>query len=29
MTYKRGCLYAAALGLPCLIFDLLVRIPPR
>lgn len=28
MTYKQGCLYAAYLGVPCLIFDLLVRIPP-
>lgn len=28
MTYKQGCLYAAVLGLPCLLFDLLVRIPP-
>ncbi len=28
MTYKRGCMYAAILGLPCLLFDLLVRIPP-
>ena len=28
MTYKQGCQYAALLGIPCLIFDLLVRIPP-
>ena len=28
MTYRRGCTYAAVLGIPCLIFDLLVRIPP-
>src|SRR5579859_8024285 len=28
MTYRQGCAYAAVLGVPCLIFDLLVRIPP-
>ena len=28
MTYTRACVYAGALGVPCLIFDLLVRIPP-
>ena len=28
MTYKQGCKYAAILGIPCLVFDLLVRIPP-
>jgi hypothetical protein len=28
MTYKQGCKYAALLGIPCLIFDVIVRIPP-
>lgn len=28
MTYKQGCTYAAMLGIPALIFDVLVRIPP-
>jgi len=28
MTYKKGCLYAAYLGVPCLIFDVVVRMPP-
>ncbi len=28
MTYKQGVKYAAFLGVPCLIFDLLVRVPP-
>lgn len=28
MTYKQGCKYAALLGIPCLIFDVLARIPP-
>jgi hypothetical protein len=28
MTYRQGCGYAAVLGVPCLIYDLLVRIPP-
>jgi hypothetical protein len=28
MTYKQGCKYAALLGIPCLLFDLIARIPP-
>lgn len=28
MTYKQGCLYAAYLGVPCLIFDVIARMPP-
>ena len=28
MTYRQGCIYAAYLGIPCLVFDLLARIPP-
>jgi hypothetical protein len=28
MTYKRGCSYAALLGIPCLVFALIVRMPP-
>ena len=28
MTYKQGCMYAALLGIPCLIFDVIVRMPP-
>jgi hypothetical protein len=28
MTYKRGCKSAALLGIPCLISDVIVRIPP-
>lgn len=28
MTYKQECKYAALLGIPCLIFDVIVRIPP-
>ena len=28
MTYKQGCGYAALLGIPCLIFDVIVRMPP-
>jgi hypothetical protein len=28
MTYKQGCKYAALLGIPCLIFDVIARMPP-
>jgi hypothetical protein len=28
MTYKQGCKYAALLGIPCLIFDVIARTPP-
>jgi hypothetical protein len=28
MTYKRDCAYAALLGIPCLIFDVIARMPP-
>lgn len=28
MTYKRGCKYAALLGIPCLLFDVIARMPP-
>jgi hypothetical protein len=28
VTYKQGCKYAALLGIPCLIFDVIARIPP-
>jgi hypothetical protein len=28
MTYKQGCMYAALLGIPCLIFDVIARMPP-
>ena len=28
MTYKQGCKYAALLGIPCLIFDVITRMPP-
>jgi hypothetical protein len=28
MTYKQGCSIAALLGIPALVFDLLVRLPP-
>jgi hypothetical protein len=28
VTYKQGCKYAALLGIPCLIFDVIVRMPP-
>lgn len=28
MTYKQGCTYAALLGIPCLIFDVIARLPP-
>jgi hypothetical protein len=27
MTYRQGCTYAALLGIPCLIFDVIARIP--
>jgi hypothetical protein len=28
VTYKQGCKYAALLGIPCLIFDVIARMPP-
>lgn len=28
MTYKQGCKYAALLGMHCLIFDVIARMPP-
>jgi hypothetical protein len=28
MTYKQGCKYAALLGIPCLLFDVIARMPP-
>ena len=28
MTYGQGCRYAAWLGVPCLVFDLIARMPP-
>ena len=28
MTYKQGCKYAALLGIPCLLFDVMARVPP-
>lgn len=28
MTYKQGCKYAALLGIPCLVFDVIARMPP-
>jgi hypothetical protein len=28
MTYKQGCKYAGLLGIPCLVFALVVRLPP-
>ncbi|HEX6494168.1 MAG TPA: hypothetical protein VF018_01705 [Acidobacteriaceae bacterium] len=28
MTYKQGCKYAALPGIPCLIFDVIARMPP-
>jgi hypothetical protein len=28
VTYKQGCKYAALLGIPCLLFDLIARVPP-
>jgi hypothetical protein len=28
VTYKQGCKYAALLGIPCLIFDVIARLPP-
>lgn len=28
MMYGQGCKYAALLGIPCLIFDVIARMPP-
>jgi hypothetical protein len=28
VTYKQGCKYAALLGIPCLLFDVIARVPP-
>jgi hypothetical protein len=28
MTYRQGCKYAALLGIPCLVFDVIARMPP-
>jgi hypothetical protein len=28
MTYKQGCKYALLLGIPCLLFDIIARLPP-
>jgi hypothetical protein len=28
VTYKQGCKYAALLGIPCLLFDVIARTPP-
>lgn len=28
MTYKQGCVYAGYLGVPCLIYEVIARLPP-
>jgi hypothetical protein len=28
MTYKQGCKHTALLGIPCLLFDVIARLPP-